>query len=334
MAAALGPLTAKLGLDAGGFIGTLGKAAGKAREFGSTVGKAMAQAKENVLPLWAGLQLVQQAVSLILGPSEVLNDIFGAFQDIWSGLVDSILAAFEPVWMPLIKIFQEIVVKVLPTMLPLLKAVAKVLGDVLIPILIEFQPEFELMLKAFVLLLGLGLVVFFVVLAGALVLAGGAVRPFRLMLEALIGVIGGIGSAVEQVAATFQWFFGLVAGGFNAVASFGRNLANAIIGAVEWALNWIVDAINTAFGWSGVKAPHVALPRLERGGLVTKTGMAEVHAGEWFSGVGGGAPVTLNFYDGAIRLGGTATADDARAFVDMVREELRQNAMSAVNTLR
>src|SRR2546427_2127294 len=104
-------LVATIGADAGGFISSVGKAATKAKDFGKTVGNALHKAKENVLPLWAGLQLVHQAVQLILGPSEVMSDIFGAFNDVIGAFSDILTASLWPALQPVLQVLVDMLPK-------------------------------------------------------------------------------------------------------------------------------------------------------------------------------------------------------------------------------
>jgi len=81
----------------------------------------------------------------------------------------------------------------------------------------------------------------------------------------------------------------------------------AAVNNVSGILNSMIDLVNKFqihvhvdppgpgsinFDWSGLGIPHV--PSLHRGGIVEQTGIALVHEGERFSGVGGWGNVTVN----------------------------------------
>lgn len=88
------------------------------------------------------------------------------------------------------------------------------------------------------------------------------------------------------------------------IVSAAKGGLNDLLSAVETAINWILSELGgigfSIPGWvpkvggkgwhfSDVLPSHIDLPELQLGGLVTKTGLAVVHRGEVFSGVGPGA---------------------------------------------
>ncbi|HMA26086.1 MAG: hypothetical protein ACM33U_09080 [Solirubrobacterales bacterium] len=128
---------------------------------------------------------------------------------------------------------------------------------------------------------------------------GDIVGFFRELPGKLLGFATSAGSAIVSGFKSGLSAFG------SAVASLIKAPLNALIGAwnrlgipgfgVHINLPGPVPDIN--FSWGGISLPDI--PTLDRGGLVTRTGMAEVHRGEVFSGVpvpqGGGNTYNFNF---------------------------------------
>lgn len=81
---------------------------------------------------------VQNAVSLILGPSEVLNSVIGAMNSIWGAMGDQIVANLMPAIRPFIELLLDLNREVLPELLPILEDLAKQFGEEIGPILKDF----------------------------------------------------------------------------------------------------------------------------------------------------------------------------------------------------
>jgi len=146
---------------------------------------------------------------------------------------------------------------------------------------------------------------------------GALLDGFVALLSSKIGLLKGVGAGIAS----------LVAEGFNAGLVLARGAINGLISIVEKGLNLIIDK------WNGVEfklpsvnipgagkiggqtislpdLPRISIPRLEAGGEVLRTGLAVVHRGERFSGVGAPAfaGVTINISPGGALIG-TVVAD-------------------------
>jgi hypothetical protein len=124
-----------------------------------------------------------------------------------------------------------------------------------------------------------------------------------------------ISGSVKANIAIIRGAFNIVKGalilGWHAIRDVGVGIWNTIKGAAITVLNAIIGFLNTAIDGINVlihgfnmvpgvpnigDVPHI--PSLKRGGMVVKTGLALVHEGERFSGVGNGlgGGVTVNVY--------------------------------------
>lgn len=175
------------------------KSLGQIGQFGKTVGQAMGKAKEgagqaaqSVQKLTAGFgqfgKIVSGVFTEFIRNSTLAQGVLGALQQILDAMLSGMLAAFVPIWGELIKLFTELVVDVLPEMMDMFGEFASVIGDVFLPLIREFEPEWKLLLKIFLGIVGSGLLVFFVTLAAALVVVGTTMRAMGLIWEALAGV--------------------------------------------------------------------------------------------------------------------------------------------------
>ena len=134
---------------------------------------------------------------------------------------------------------------------------------------------------------------------------GALLDGFVSLLSSKLGLLKGVGAGIAS----------LVAEGFRAGLVLLKLAMNGLISIVEKGLNLIIDK------WNGVQfklpsvnipgagkvggqtinlpdLPRITIPRLEAGGEVLRTGLAVVHRGERFSGVGapafaGGATVVF-----------------------------------------
>ncbi len=115
----------------------------------------------------------------------------------------------------------------------------------------------------------------------------------RNLWDGIVRFVSGLGSRLARGArGMWDW-----------ISSGIKSAVNLAIGA----LNWLIRAINSALdihvdlpgplpdvNFNGPNIPTI--PTLDTGGLVAKTGLALVHKGERFSGVGGGFGTTVNVY--------------------------------------
>jgi len=229
------------------------QAVGKGTSVFGGLQNVLGQVKDNLLPLWAGLELVQKAVNTILGPSQVFADLMQTIQDVWGALIDTIIASFEPVWGPLLEIFTELVTEILPEIRPFLEGIAEVLRDIVVPIFREYRDELKLLLEGFVVLTGLAIAAFFLAVGGAVAVTGEAVRHLR---DGLEGIIGG-----------FRWLIENVPGLADAVSKLAQGFV-AIADAVESLVGWTrelvdnIEELNRLMGQpaGGGAAPALPLP--------------------------------------------------------------------------
>ena len=135
-------------------------------------------------------------------------------------------------------------------------------------------------------------------------------------------IVGGIkDTAVEKFNALITFLEGLPA----KFTTMGSNIGNALADAVKDGINSLITfferGLNNIIGkWNSLEfkvpkvdlgplgsigggtfgvpdIPLISIPRLQKGGEVLRTGLAVVHRGETFSGVGGGT--TINVASGA-----------------------------------
>ncbi len=149
----------------------------------------------------------------------------------------------------------------------------------------------------------------------------GMVGAFR---DAKDGILTALGNLWTGIAGKMSGIAGAVKFGMNTMISLFERGINAIIGAWN-ALEFGMDAVKVAgktvipgFNVGTPNIPLVNLPRLEKGGRVLKTGLAEVHEGERFSR-GGGDTFIFQHY-------GTLMGNEAEAerFAGMMDARLRR----------
>lgn len=329
MARSMG-LVATFSAETTGFTKGVSNAVKSVKKFGADTKVAMQHARESGMKFLKTFGLITAAFLAILGPSEVFRTILGTVFQIYGAIVDQILASLAPAWVPLLEFFAKLATEVLPQVMPWLTEFAEIIGDVIVPILKEFRPEFELLIKAFAVIIGVGILSFLAAFAVGLAVVGTSVR----ILGAAWGTMLGIFESVKSVWGGAVAFF---TGIFTGIVNVFKSIVNAVLTIVERVVNAAVDAIN-ALDVAGIipDLGHISLPRLEHGGRVLKTGLAVVHEGETYSGTEGGGfgGIVLNFYPGSIQLGAGASRQDARDLVESVQEELRKAYGSTVNTLR
>jgi phage-related protein len=143
----------------------------------------------------------------------------------------------------------------------------------------------------------------------------------RAAFQAVVDFIGGIprkiGDALSRIADIITRPF---RDAFNSIA----RLWNDTVGSLSFKVpGWV-----PGLGGKGFDVPDI--PTLDRGGMVARTGLAVVHAGERYSGVGagarafGGAPTTVNIHihnDGL----GASSPQVQRAVVNALRGYQRRN---------
>ena len=103
-------------------------------------------------------------------------------------------------------------------------------------------------------------------------------------LDAIKGIISGIGSALQFVASNLPSVIGLMVA-FKA-ASLAAATAQTLLAVSKTAALTAGLGIPVVLGLiaAGMASAMTAVPKLEEGGVVTQTGMAQVHRGEVFSG--------------------------------------------------
>lgn len=123
------------------------------------------------------------------------------------------------------------------------------------------------------------------------------------------GVTIGFNFVLDKIEAGVNRVLRGIAKGLGVIKGFADAFpgSNPLGGAMQSA----IDSLNTG----------ISVPRLAHGGFVAETGLAVVHKGETYSGVGGGASIVIRI--DTINLGGRATSADAEEFIDMVETKLR-----------
>jgi phage-related protein len=354
IAAVAGRLVATIGANVSPLLKNLGKAGGAFGKWTKTVQAGLKASQAAAMKFAKALGIIGVAILAVLGPSEVFRTLIGTVVSLYGSLIDMMLGSLSDLWGPLLVIIAEIVTEVGSEMAPMFKELGKIVGDILIPVFQEFKPEIKLLIKAFLLLVAAGIIGFFITMAfvvekvgmavrGASVIVNNFIPALKLIGETVLWladmILGALGGAWDTLTGIWNSAVAFFTGIFTGIADALKGGINAVIGGIEFIINTFIDVINGIITAVGIPAiEKISLPRLQFGGEVLKTGLAVVHKGEVFSGVGGeknfGTNITLNFNDGAIRLGGTATAEDARELVDMIREELRRTYGASVNVLR
>lgn len=164
--------------------------------------------------------------------------------------------------------------------------------------------------------------------------------PFRIAFSVISGVISSIRSAISGAWSIVSDIVGRISGAVHGAFDGVQNMAGRIANVLKAPLNAVIRAWNrisisvpkvevlgkTIFGGGSIGVPHI--PELARGGAVLSTGLAVVHEGETFSGVGntlGGG----NTYNLSVRV--EAGADPqrvGRTIVDYIRAFERANGNS------
>ncbi len=118
----------------------------------------------------------------------------------------------------------------------------------------------------------------------------------------------------------------------GALGDLGGDIATSILNGFKAAWNGVANAVNDAIpnsiGFDGpfgigfsVNLPDNPIPRLDRGGIVKRTGLAIVHEGEEWSGVGAARrPLGSRMGGGGIVINNYATIMSDRQMIDLVRD--------------
>lgn len=129
----------------------------------------------------------------------------------------------------------------------------------------------------------------------------------------------------DRIKSMLSGFIDFVRGIFDKVTGFASSIANALKGPINAVIRgWngiefkvpSVDIGPVHFGGQTIGLPDI--PQLARGGTVLATGLAVVHRGETFSGVGRSAAPTVTINVNTTGLGAQAP-DIQRAVVDALR---------------
>lgn len=194
-------------------------------------------------------------------------------------------------------------------------------------------------------------------------LADKALPLLNALLEVFVDVLVPIIPVVADIVTAFAdlvvWLddigilFPLIITWFALFVGFASPLLGLVIGVslLVAAIKQLFDALEAVGGLEAlsavlaVLAPGAAIigaitgviPGFQEGGTVARTGLAVVHEGETFSGVGPGAAGAVGFppiiFQGPVYFGTTdqATVED---FVDQVGEEMRRRMIAGVSTPR
>jgi len=151
------------------------------------------------------------------------------------------------------------------------------------------------------------------------------IQNFDTIRDGITGVYNWFRDKFQAIA---DFFSGLVSG----IADTASNIADAIKGPLNaviraWnGLQFTVPAVDVGpihFGGQTIGLPDI--PTLARGGMVMRTGMALVHEGEQFSGVGrsfGGGNITVNVNTTGL---GADAPEIQRAVANALRGYTRRN---------
>jgi phage-related protein len=100
----------------------------------------------------------------------------------------------------------------------------------------------------------------------------------------------------KAIWAVFNAFKAAIIGGWHAIRDVAKGIWDGVLGAAKAVFNAIANLWNHTIGEIGIHFHHLGvnidfdvpnIPTLATGGMVTRTGLALVHEGERFSGVGG-----------------------------------------------
>jgi phage-related protein len=159
-------------------------------------------------------------------------------------------------------------------------------------------------------------------------------------LKNLAAIFGKAGSIiVHALGAGMQAALGFVKAALNAAVIAPINEAIALANQAIDAFDAIAGKI--PFIGGSLKIPHIpSIPTLDTGGVVAETGLAVVHRGEVFSGVGPNAQGLgggITIMPGAITVHGTADAAFARTLATELARQLRGGRVpslaSAISTV-
>jgi hypothetical protein len=164
-------------------------------------------------------------------------------------------------------------------------------------------------------------------------------RVLTAPIEAAVGIIkrivDGIKSAIRGAFDVVKDIVGKVTGAVSGAAEKARELGGKIAGFVKAPINAIIRAWNRlefkipevkvfgkTIGGGSIGPPNI--PELASGGYVSQTGLAMVHRGETFSGVGRslGNSYTLNVQVGP----GVDPAQTGRTIVEYIKQFERANS--------
>ncbi|HEY7009083.1 MAG TPA: hypothetical protein VH395_09095 [Jatrophihabitantaceae bacterium] len=164
--------------------------------------------------------------------------------------------------------------------------------------------------------------------------------PFRVAWSAISGVISSIRSGIQGAYNFVKGIVDSIAKVISGVVTTAKNVATDVGNALKGPLNTIIRAWNRlgipgfsvsinmpgpipdiSFHWGGIDLPNI--PELVRGGTVMRTGLALVHEGEAFSGVGRNFGNTYNLNVNVAP--GTDPAQVGRVLVDYIGAFERAN---------
>jgi hypothetical protein len=241
------------------------------------------------LPVWQtmlgwfqrGITAFQAALPSIIAFGKGLVETVGnAFREVgkwigsvWKAIGPLVMRLANELWGAIQKVWGIITKNLLPSLLHLWKAISPVLKVV-----------------------GAVVAIVLVLAAKALPLV---VRAISGVINIVAGLITAIGKVIEWVMKAVTWFGGKLVGAFDRVKNLGRSIFDPMMSAAKTVLNGILTLWNSTIGaiFNGrtingpgplpdITLPDLRVPLLDTGGEVLKTGLAVVHKGEHWSGVG------------------------------------------------
>lgn len=277
-----------------------------------TLGPVLAGIFETLGPIVMNVIKTLEPVVGVLG--KALGSILKALAPLLAALLPplaQLVKAFAPLLVIGVKLLVAVLKPMLPTLVQLITLVAKIVRSVvkwikqnvdLTKVSKYLQGGLKLVIAVVANLIVWGmrlwnrLVSYWNLIKGATkALVSAVVNTFQSLKQK----VGDVWRAIKEAAVNVWHGIGdVVRGVWDGIKDTVRSAANFVIGI----LNDIIGGINTVIGAiNHLPGPDIGtispIPTLQHGGIVEKTGLAIVHEGERYSGVGGGGwGQTVNVY--------------------------------------
>lgn len=272
----------------GDFARTADGAANKQRIVAAQFEDLKAKVGQVFLPVWQtmlgwfskGIEAFQQALPDIMRVGKALFEgIGGALRvvvdwlgRVWKAIGPAVIAFGKALFGALRKAW---------------KAIQKDLWPALVNLWHALQPIFKVV----------------AVVVGVIIILAAKALPFAIRaisrtINMVAGFVNAIRGAIDWIGKVVGWLKDKLVGAFNAVKDVGKGIWDGILGAATTVFNAIARAWNSTVGKLSFRAPGWVpfvggkgfdvpdIPLLDTGGVVLNTGLAVVHKGEEWSGVG------------------------------------------------